>query len=516
VSRSWDSSVPGRIYNGIGSAWNQGRLKTAWDRAVTHRLLSGAVLLGGRGVKERDAANWVNESCVGRTLHKFGNWLRKLGEGIRAKEHPILENSGLLTGGMRRLMLLAFALYFPIDKVLRDVLYIPVISSLWDEAFFLLAVGYLVIERITAKNPPPGKQTTIGFWIFVYAMTGVALIALLHTHLPSTISGYRATVQYILWFFVIYRLIRDAGDVKILYAGVLAVGLVTALYGFYQYAIGVEIPSYWLAEEESSIRTRIFSFFGSPNILGAFMTLTTLMSVGWFYAAQGWKKIPALVSAGISVAACLLTFSRGAWIGLAAACVVFTLVWDRRLLVALGAAIIGAMAVPNVRNRVLFTFTKTSLENNLTGGRLVRWSNALQYQQKYGTWWFGMGFGQYGGAVAVQNKLHRYLSYKYVDNYYLHLFVETGIVGLTAFAAMMTGAMTALRRVVLNLRRQDEKHRLDAAGSLCMGIYAGLSGMLVQCCVENLFEEPYMLAYFWGLTALVMAMGRMKKEKAIQ
>ena len=39
---------------------------------------------------------------------------------------------------------------------------------------------------------------------------------------------------------------------------------------------------------------------------------------------------------------------------------------------------------------------------------------------------------------------------------------------------------------------------------IAIGIYAGLCGVLVHCFFENIFEEPYMTAYFWGLAALLI------------
>ena len=40
--------------------------------------------------------------------------------------------------------------------------------------------------------------------------------------------------------------------------------------------------------------------------------------------------------------------------------------------------------------------------------------------------------------------------------------------------------------------------------------------MLVHCYFENIFEEPYMMAYFWMMAAMLVYLGffRQRKERA--
>ena len=47
---------------------------------------------------------------------------------------------------------------------------------------------------------------------------------------------------------------------------------------------------------------------------------------------------------------------------------------------------------------------------------------------------------------------------------------------------------------------------------LCAGIFAGLCGVLVHCGFENIFEEPYMMAYFWSLAGLLMWAGFLRES----
>jgi hypothetical protein len=48
---------------------------------------------------------------------------------------------------------------------------------------------------------------------------------------------------------------------------------------------------------------------------------------------------------------------------------------------------------------------------------------------------------------------------------------------------------------------------------LSAGIVAGQLGVLAHSYFENIFEVPYMNAYFWGLSAIVMYLGYTRRRK---
>lgn len=65
----------------------------------------------------------------------------------------------LFSGGMTAILLVAIGLYVLIDYVLRDILSIPVVSSVWDEALLLFCVSG---SPGSAKRPlPPPRRSSI-------------------------------------------------------------------------------------------------------------------------------------------------------------------------------------------------------------------------------------------------------------------------------------------------------------------------------------------------------------------
>ena len=189
--------------------------------------------------------------------------------------------------------------------------------------------------------------------------------------------------------------------------------------------------------------------------------------------------------------------------------VIFVLLVDRRLLVLLLAAACVACTLPFVRSRIGFLFTADFAEANTSGGRAGRKLVALTLLEQRGKL-TGVGLGMFGGAVAMQNQVIDHQDYFYVDNYYLKLMIEMGYTGLAAFVltvlVFLANACRALYRTA-----QQKKQGLSRLYPLCAGIFAGLCGVLVHCGFENIFEEPYMMAYFWSLAGLLMWAGFLRQ-----
>ena len=296
-----------------------------------------------------------------------------------------------------------------------------------------------------------------------------------------------------------------------LYGALVGLGVLLALHGIYQYIVAVPIPASWMTHTETAVRTRVYSIFGSPNIMGDFMVMVAPMCAGLAYYVKDTKwKIAAWIGTILMCIACLFTMSRASWVAMAIAVVIFVLLVDRRLLALLAVAGIGACFVPFVRTRIGFLFTDDFTAANTSGGRAGRKLNALNLFYS-GNPWVGVGEGMFGGAVAMQNQVLDHTDYFYVDNYFLKTMVEMGYSGLAAFCLMLLGFLGAACRA-LSRKAQDFKAGLDRLFPLCAGMFAGLCGVIVHCFFENIFEEPYMMAYFWSIAGLLAYIGFLRKE----
>ncbi len=413
--------------------------------------------------------------------------------------------SGLKKLGMRGLLLVCFALYLPLDVFIRDVLGIAFLSSIWDEAFLLFCVGYILWDIISSKGRIKPRITPLDGPLLFFMAAGLLVMAVVSPKLSVAISGYRAVCQFMLWFFVLIRLFKSEKDIKVMYFSICAMAVAVALHGIYQYITNVPMPEAWVAKAEMGVRTRVFSITGSPNIMGALMVMTApMLAACAYYSKKLWVKCFMWGATGLICLATLFTFSRGAWFGLTIAVVVFALLVDLKLLVFAAIGILGVIfCVPEISNRITFLFTSDFAAANSTGGRGERWNIGISLWRQNRI--FGFGLGRYGGAIAMQNQEIENIVYYYMDNYYLKTLTEMGLIGLISYVWLL------LKSVVWSIR-SIFKTRKSGIAVLSSGIVAGASGVLAHSFFENIFEVPYMNAYFWGLLAIVMFLGFLKKS----
>jgi len=413
----------------------------------------------------------------------------------------------LFAGGMTAILLTLIASYAALDWLLRDVLTLGAISSVWDEALMLLCLCWIVMRRINADRPLRSAFTSMDVYLIFYLLVGAALLTLTARFWDVNVTGFRASMQYILLFFLVTRLLRTEEDLLLMYDVMVALAFVFALYGVWQFIVGVEIPENWQDRAETAVRTRVFSIFANPNIMAAYMLLFAPMAIGRAYTCKTPAAQAFFWLAGISMCvACLFTMTRAAWMALAIIAVLFSLIVDRRLFALMLLAGIAACFLPFVRSRIGYLFTPQFQESNARAGRGKRWETAFGYLDEHYAWGTGLGYGMFGGAVAAQNPINPDYNYMYVDNYYVKILVENGVAGLAAFLTSVLGLLwNGVRAVALSSRTGNKP--------LCAGMFAGLAGILIHSFFESLWEEPYMMALFFAVAGMLVFAGFLNRQK---
>ena len=446
---------------------------------------------------------WFRASVVGRIWRGLFRW----GEGS-------VLLGWMFRGGLTGVILTVLGLYCGVDYVLRDVLSVPVLSSLWDEALLLVSLLWILRLRMDRATPLEARTNPLDVPLLAFLALGFLLMNTVFDYYSIAVDGYRATVQYMLWFFVVTRMLRNDRDFRTLYLAMVALATVIALHGIYQYIVAVPIPSNWTDQAEQSVRTRVFSIFGSPNIMGDYMVMFAPMAAGLaYYLPKTWQKLLAWACAFAMCFACLFTMSRGAWVAMAVAVVLFCLLVDRRLFALLVVAAVAAMFLPFVASRIGYLFTEQFAESTARGGRASRWHYGLNYLVESGHPWLGLGLGMFGGAIAMQTKIIDQWDYFYLDNYYLKIMVEMGYLGFIFFVVLLAALVLIGLRCV---RRSGLIHRAGGPRMqpLAAGILSGLCGVLAHCYFENIFEEPYMMAHFWMMAAMLVYLGFFRPRAA--
>ena len=91
----------------------------------------------------------------------------------------------------------------------------------------------------------------------------------------------------------------------------------------------------------------------------------------------------------------------------------------------------------------------------------------------------------------------------------LGLATGMGYLGLAFFILLLFGlVLWSLRSIGRTGYTKGDRTRV-----LAVSMFAGMCGVLVHCYFENIFEVPYMMAYFWSMAAAVMYLGYFRKRK---
>ncbi len=393
--------------------------------------------------------------------------------------------------------LYVLGLYVFIDYVLRYVISSALLASFWDELLFIFALCLWLYKWVVYRKQDGYVATPLDIPIVFFVVISICLVLVNSPIMPIGIAGFRQVVQQILWYFVVAQLVTSSKNIRWFLYIMVFIGGILGLHGIYQYVTHAEMPSYWVDRLESGITTRVFSIIGSPNILGSLMVLLIPVSISFVFSERKFFK--KIIFAGITLAmsaTLIFTSSRSAWIGFVVAMGVYFWLKDKRLILLLALLVIAAyFAVPTIAHRVNYLLSPQYMISSAAGGRIARWSIGIAALQQHP--WFGLGLGQFGGAVAQNFKIPGAF---YVDSYFLKIAVEMGLVGFTSFCILIYNALAwGIRAVKRTVDRQSL--------SMAQGVFAGMVGVVVPNFVENVFEVPMMTAYFWMFAAVLIALG---------
>lgn len=439
-------------------------------------------------------------------ISRFGEWLDLKVKssltytGIEHFRDFLLDNSYIAgkIGGIKWIYFLPFFVW--IDRLIR-ALNLP-LASYWDELYILFLFGVIAYRRF--YKDIKYYFTTIDFVVILFAMIYLFVTISNSPRMGIGIEGFRVVTQYILIFTIMVQLVDSDKAIRvILWSMLISVGLL-GLHGSYQFITGAEIPAGWVDSGED-VRSRAFSILGSPNALASILVMFLPVSFSMFVAVkEPLKKIAALILTAFIGFGLLFTLSRGAWAAAGVGFLIFFFFTAKRLIFPLaGIAGFAMVSIEQIWSRIYYLFTPEYQAKSATGGRIYRYSEALAKWARNNKL-FGIGVGRYGGAVATNHGLSPF----YMDSFYIKTLTEAGLLGLVSYLILIVS--TVLTGFQYILATKDRQYRI-----IGFGILSGLVGVLVHNAVENIFEIPYMVTYFWALAALLVAMYREDAKKRV-
>ena len=329
----------------------------------------------------------------------------------------------------------------------------------------------------------------------------------------ESLQGALVSVGFLcIYFLIVNSYIRKTWIYRVIKLIVVSTSLV-ALAGIFDG--GMINPSWVDAEAFANIGARVTSFLGNPNMLGAYLVVVfPFVPAQMLSEKSGIKKVFYFLCS-ISVFACIiLTWSRGAWLGVIVALAVFLVLSNFRniWIILLGAASVPAWMYL-LPDSILERFSSIfAMSDSSVIYRFNTWRGV--WQMILDNIWHGIGFGESAfKAVYPSYAVPGTETVMHSHNVFMQIVLELGILGGLIFVVAMFMFLQKCLGTVKS-RRRDSKSRLMAVAGL-----SGITGSLVMGLTDHIWYNYRVFLIFWIVIALMVSLTKInerEKNKAME
>ncbi|HEY4213025.1 MAG TPA: O-antigen ligase family protein [Steroidobacteraceae bacterium] len=346
----------------------------------------------------------------------------------------------------------------------------------------------------------PMLQAAFAVWIVYATLSFVTCCVIVHYAAYNiVVSGILLKAQLFdaaLFCFTVFYALQDEADFKSLIKTLVAAIGVSSVLTLTDVAGLTHLGS--KVGTEGGEADRVFGMFGHANETGAMLVCILPVMLAVAVNSRGAARLAWYGGAFFTLAVLILTVSRGAYVGFilgyGAACficrryipvskVASWLVGG--LAAALVLCVLVSVVEPRVGDVVLSRLTGQSSAvdmSEVSSGRTNIWANTISHMMG-DPWTFITGYGWNVYDTRFVFATH---------NYYLDLLFNLGIIGLSAFLAILYQAAASARRAMDDASPEMRPYMI--------ALVFGVLGLGVSIMFTNLSKPwPYIWLYF-GMT----------------
>ncbi len=399
-----------------------------------------------------------------------------------------------------QLGLLALVAVTPFNGLLL-MLPAPGLLSYWEEIVTVAVFGATFVAPASARATPGRRRP--GWFPALAGFAALAVASAVVVGGAQGIFGLKITLFYALALWAVWRCPFNARERDLLVTILVTVGLITAVIGLGQQAIGPARLNALGFPYNSTIRfaggfMRSFSTFIQPFGFGFFLMIVLLVGVP--AALEQPNRLRSrlfLFASPIYGLALVTTIVRGAWLGVAVGVAYLAASRYKFLLLGIPVALIAVLFVPP--EAAAPAFSDASSVERADGWR----ANANRVAARP----LGEGIGSTGSAaLAVERLGGDALTYQ-TDNYYFKVILELGILGLWMFLLLLAAGFSEARRTS---RTRDGP---DAA--LASAVAATILAAAVASLVASYLDILPMDLLFWLLLGVSADLAASRSAVAI-
>lgn len=217
-----------------------------------------------------------------------------------------------------------------------------------------------------------------------------------------------------------------------------------------------------------------------PTRAGYVLSMAAPLALAVTLDRNIWLRSLGILSFSMQVAALLLTYSRGAWLGWASAMILlgFAAKRFRRCFLAIMLVFVLLLLVTPVMRGRLVTFVYPFADQS-TSLRIEIMKDALSLAFERPLLGVGYGLGRLKESLEAKYPGEQPVEYRHSHNFYISLLVGTGLLGLSAFLWLLAMSLSGLLSAVRT--QADDASRV---------VYLCIAAAFIAFMVTGLGEVP--------------------------
>ena len=359
----------------------------------------------------------------------------------------------------------------------------------------LAAIGYACVAlRLVRERDRPLAWSPINRYIILSAAIYLAG-TFFSVDLEGSLNPGLLRVAFILFAVVLGNAVSNRRQLDTLIFLMVLAGTAVAAYGILQYIFrwGYQSAAWVDSDMFSGIEFRVPSTLENPNMLGQYFLLAIPLGGAKLLSSREWgARIFYLCCCGLMCVCMLLTFSRGAWLALLFAGLVFVLFLNPRLILLAPFALIALYFV--LPETVITRFTSIGdLSDDSTSYRLYIWLGTLAMLKDY--WLCGIGPGEDAFNMVYPAYSYNAITAPHSHNLFLQIVCDVGITALVVFILLLFVYFRMLCSALS--REKDWTSRM-----LQIAFTSGACGFMVQAMTDYSFYNYRVMFLFFVFLAL--------------
>ncbi len=399
---------------------------------------------------------------------------------------------------------LCLVLSCPLSGVIFAAFIAPFAPTMVLAAMCALTFFALVIKSVSNKDfkwKLEGVGVGLGFFLVFM------LASCIFSFAPArSLMVWGMYLIFVGFYFVIINTVETKEQLYSVLKIFVIAGCLVSLYGVLQYIFGWNTTNAWIDEEMFEEATmRAYSTMENPNVLGEYLLLLIPLAAVFMIKAKRWslEQLFFAGTLGVSLLCMIFTQSRGCWLGLMLAAVVFVTFYNGKLwgLLPIALVILPFVIPDTMVDRLM---SVGNLEDSSTSYRVFIWLGTFEMLKDF--WVGGIGMGE--GAFRSVYPLYSYnaIVAPHSHNTFLQLLVEGGVAALSIFVVTMIVFIKKMSTIYI----KNAKNSLNSLLALAIG--SGVLGFLLQSMFDYTFYNYRMMAMFFMILAFGVSIGFVKED----